>query len=103
VDEHKNIPDTYKLRRSVKGTAGSLKTPPTAIQMALRKKVTVHLDGVNLNDFILAIGSSEGINIICDSMESTKTMTLHADNVPLAEILDYVSRNLGSRSTPAKT
>jgi len=102
IQSRDNIPYTYGLHLPSKGESGSLKTPETPMEQILQKKVTVHLDGVGLNDFILQIGSSEGVNIVADSALGAAdptgggggTMTIHAEDVPLAEILDYVSRNL---------
>ncbi len=91
----KDIPDTYGLRRNSNGQSGSLRTPGNAMQKVLQKKVTVHLDRVDLANFILTMGASEKVNIVADSLASDKTVTIHADQVPLSEILDYVSRNLG--------
>jgi type IV pilus assembly protein PilQ len=95
VDQRKHVPETYGLKRTVEGESGSLLSASTPMEQALDRKVTVHLDGVNLDDFILAIGSSEDVNIIADGLDATGTMTVHAEGVPLSEILDYVSRNLG--------
>jgi type IV pilus assembly protein PilQ len=95
VTRQKSIPDTYGLRRSIKGQSAPLRTPGTAMQKALQKKINVHLDNVGLTDFVLNIGDSQKINIVADSASSDKTLTIHADQVPLSEILDYVSRNLG--------
>lgn len=95
IQENRALPDTYGVQRRVKGETGSLRGVPSAMEKVLEKKVTVHLDGVSLDDFILAIGASEDINIIADSIDSTKTMTIRAEDVPLSELLDYISRNLG--------
>lgn len=95
VQGRKVLPATYGLQRPVKGENTPLKTMPGNMESSLRKRVTVHLDGVNLNEFILAIGASDNINIVADAMNNTSTMTIHAEDVPLFEILDYVSRNLG--------
>jgi type IV pilus assembly protein PilQ len=92
---HKDIPDTYGLRRSTNGAAGSLRTPEKAMQKALQKKVTLHLDNVDLANFILTLGDSEKINIVADNLTSDKTVTIHAQETPLSEILDYVARNMG--------
>jgi len=95
VARQKNLPDTYGLRRTISGQSSSLRTPGNAMQKALAKKVTIHLDNVDLTNFILTIGASEKVNIVADNLTSNKTLTIHADQVPLSEILDYVSRNLG--------
>jgi type IV pilus assembly protein PilQ len=90
------LPDTYGLRRHVAGETTPLRTPSTKMEEVLRRRVNVHLDNVNLNAFVLAIGASENVNIIVDGTlaQSDRTMTLHADSTPLIEILDYASRNL---------
>ncbi|MBN2301186.1 MAG: hypothetical protein JXN60_01585 [Lentisphaerae bacterium] len=95
IDTQKVIPLTYGLQRNIRGETSALRNVPTAMQKMLEKRVTVHLDNVNLDDFVLAIGASENINIIADSLGSTSTMTVHAEDVPISEVLDYVSRNLG--------
>ena len=95
VERQKDVPDTYGLRRTINGQSSSLRTPNNAMQKALSKKVTIHLDNVDLTNFILTIGASEKVNIVADNLSSNKTLTIHADQVPLSEILDYVSRNLG--------
>ncbi len=95
LNARKLLPATYGLRRGVQGETAPLRTEPTDMERALQKLVTVHLDGVNLSGFIMAIGADENINIIADQVEEDRTMSIHAENVPLREILDYVSRNMG--------
>lgn len=95
LHERMTMPDTYGVRRFVKGESGSLKSLPSAMEATLSRKVTMHLDQVGLADFILAIGQSDNVNIVADDAASSKTMSIHADQVPLIEILEYVARNLG--------
>ena len=95
VEGERALPDAYGLQRNITGETGSLRRPPSNMEKVLQKKVTVHLEGVNLADFIMAIGASEDINIVADNVDNTKTMTVRAENVPLAELLDYISRNMG--------
>ncbi|MGQ9662587.1 MAG: type II secretion system protein GspD [Kiritimatiellia bacterium] len=91
------LPDTYGMQRRITGLSGSVgKGIPSNMEKVLQKKVTVNLDGVSLNDFILALGAAEDVNIIADAAVDTgATMTVRADDVPLAELLDYISRNMG--------
>ena len=95
VNERHVLPDTYGIRRQITGDTNTLSALPSSMQTALMKPVDVHLASVGLEEFILAIGASEDINIIADDMQSASTLTIHADDVPLGEILDYVARNLG--------
>ncbi len=95
VEERRAVPDTYRLPRGVRGERDPLRTARTPMEEALDRRVTVHLDGVGLAEFILAVGQAEGISIITDAAELDRTMTLHAEEVPLREILDFAARNLG--------
>ena len=95
MDMRKHLPDTYGTRRGIQGESAPIRSAATPMDRALQMPVTVHLDGVNLNEFILAVGADENINIISDNLDDERTMTLHAEDVPLKEILDYVARNLG--------
>lgn len=96
IDEHKRIPLTYAMRRHVRGETSPLRTPANTMEQVLQKRINVHLAEVDLNAFVLAIGASENVNIIVDGQlaGSGNTMTLHADDTPLIEILNYASRNL---------
>jgi len=95
LDARRTVPETYGLTRFVKGETEPMHAALTVMEQVLRKKVVCHLDNVGLDDFILAIGASENVNIVADSLDDSRTMTLHAEDVPLIEILEYVSRNLG--------
>lgn len=96
VDKHKIIPDTYRFRKPVRGETAPLRAAASSVDEVLKTKVSVHLDGTDLDTFILALGESENVNIIADNnVGQGSTMTLHADDVPLSEILDFASRNLG--------
>ncbi|MDD4025651.1 MAG: hypothetical protein PHN85_06980, partial [Kiritimatiellae bacterium] len=87
-------PDTYRQRKHVVGENAPLRTAPTAMQRALALPVTVHLVNADINAIIAQIGQSQNINIIADSEISEKALTIHAENTPLIEILEYIGRNL---------
>jgi len=89
------LPDTYQLRRNIRGETAPLRSAPTKMQEALAKDVTVHLDNVDLAAFAAQIAATEGINIVADGDLGGTTMTIHAEDTPLIEILEYVGRNLG--------
>jgi len=87
-------PDTYRQRKHVVGENAPLRTAPTAMQRALALPVTVHLVNADINAIIAQIGQSQNINIVADSEISEKALTIHAENTPLIEILEYIGRNL---------
>jgi type IV pilus assembly protein PilQ len=96
LERQKSIPQTYGLNLPVKGNTSPLRTPLSAMQKVLQKRVSVALDNVNLNEFVLALGRSENINMVADNnIPADTTLTIHAQDVPLVEILEYVARNLG--------
>lgn len=95
VSEQELLPATYRTRRNIRGDEGSLRSVPTKMQAALQKNVTVHLDGVDLTAFAAQIATTEGINIVADSDLGGASLSIHAEETPLIEILDYVGRNLG--------
>ncbi len=93
---HGILPDTYRLTRHVVGENEPFATPANKMQDALRKAVSVHLEGVGLTDIIAQIGTSQNINFVADTgVGSGKTITIHAESTPLEEILEYVGRNMG--------
>ena len=95
VDRHSTVPETYRIEHRIKGETGSSAAPRTRMEKVLQTPVSVHLPDITLNDFILELGRAENINILADSNLSDQAMTIHADDTPLREILDFVSRNLG--------
>jgi len=94
ADRRMNLPSTYGLNLHIEGETSPLRTATTAMQDALERPVSLHLDQVTLDELILAIGESEGINMIADSFTTPQTLTVHADQVPLSEILEFAARNL---------
>lgn len=92
---HGILPDTYRLTRHVVGENAPFNTPPNKMQEMLRKPVSVQLEKVSLTDIITQIGASQNINFVADGeVGGDKTITIHAENTPLEEILEYVGRNL---------
>ncbi len=95
VLEQEIAPASYRVRRNIRGDETPLRSDPTPMQEALRKNVTVHLENVDLAAFASQIATTEGINIVADSDLGGASITIHAEDTPLVEILDYVGRNLG--------
>ena len=87
-------PETYRAQQHVIGENAPLRTAHSSMQKALAKPVTIHLVNAGINAIIAQIGQSENINIVADSEISDKTLTIHAVDTPLIEVLDYIGRNL---------
>ncbi|MCL1857512.1 MAG: hypothetical protein FWF84_07750, partial [Kiritimatiellaeota bacterium] len=88
------VPGSYGQRRIIHGANGLVRVAPTRMRQELKKPVTVHLENANLAAFIRQISESEGINIIADASLGATAVTLHAEETPLAEILDYIERHM---------
>ncbi|MFO7870831.1 MAG: hypothetical protein R6V03_05300 [Kiritimatiellia bacterium] len=97
VSERKALPDSYGMRRRTQVETPGVKTPPGAMEEVLRKNVTVILPmGAGLPELIDALRQDEGVPIIgsLENIASTP-MAINAVDVPLGEILEYISRNMG--------
>jgi type IV pilus assembly protein PilQ len=96
VNERGVLPDTYGRRQPSEPGAPNGNTPPTAMQQALARKVTMHLKGADLGAVIEAVARDRQINIIADKgLGAGRHIDVDVDDVPLSELLDYLARNLG--------
>jgi type IV pilus assembly protein PilQ len=95
VEQRKDVPDTYGLRRSIPFPDAKIRTPDSAMQKALQRKVTLHLEKADIPTLVMTLGATEKLNMIADPSIAPNTVTIHAEQVPLAEIFSYISRNLG--------
>ncbi len=98
--EKKSIPETYGIRRPIKGETSSLKTERSSIEQILELPVTLHFTNLPLTALVTEIGAAANVNIVVDADLAGdggggKTMAINADNVPLSEVFDFISRNLG--------
>jgi type II secretory pathway component GspD/PulD (secretin) len=94
--EQSAIPDTYRLEQVVDAKLDSHSPPPSELKKALSIHVSMHLKGASLSSFVDAISKSANLNIISDKgLAEGKSVDIEVDDVPLQEILDYISRNYG--------
>ncbi|MGI6494541.1 MAG: secretin N-terminal domain-containing protein [Kiritimatiellia bacterium] len=90
-----SLPYTYRLRQHVRGLDGSFESLPNEMQEILARPVSIHLVDVGLADIVTQIGTAENVNIVTDgALADGATLTIHVDDVPLSEVLEYVGRNL---------
>ena len=92
-----DVPDTYKLPRySEKEALAGFLDQNSPMAVALDTPVDVHLKNADLPLIIDYLAKDTNINIIADQdIGVGKTVNIEADNLPLREILDYISRNMG--------
>lgn len=96
--EKSQVPGTYNLKRLIPGKYEPHITKPRKLQIALSKPVSIHLKAADLSAIIQALARDKNINIIADSgIGKGKSVDIELDNVPIQEVLDYVSRNFDVR------
>jgi type IV pilus assembly protein PilQ len=90
------VPPTYGRIDRRKGQLFDIQSSPGRMTEMLNKEISVHLDGVPLESIIFDVGRAEGINFVADkSLPAFKqTLSVNLEKVRLAELLDYVSRNM---------
>ncbi len=90
------VPATYGRIDRRKGQLFDIESSPGRMTEMLNKEISVHLDSVPLESIIFDVGKAEGINFVADkSIPAFKqTLSVNLEKVRLAELLDYVSRNM---------
>ncbi len=89
-----HIPSSYGLKKLTPPDKTTHATEPGQLLLALRKNVSIHLKQADLSSIITVLAEDENINIIADSgLGKGKALDIELDNVPVQEVLDYVSRN----------
>jgi len=91
---HGLVPDTYGVSRHIIGDVSPHDSPRSRMQQALTNEISMHLEDVGLPEIIAQLGDSANINIVSDSDVSSKTLTIHTENTPLYELLEFIGRNL---------
>lgn len=90
------LPDTYGLKRLLPGQEPDRIEADGPMAGILDKPVSAHLQGANVSALISALSREHQINIVADqSLATNVTVNIEVDNVPLRELLDYISRNFG--------
>lgn len=95
VESNRLVPLSYGSRRPIAPGPDDTQTPPTPMELALKKPVSVRFESASLSAVLLRLGEEHKINIIADPAAlQGRTVTLHVENAPLKEIFDYLTRNL---------
>jgi type IV pilus assembly protein PilQ len=95
LDRQGVLPDSYRQRRHVVGETQPISSLPTEMQTILQRPVSIHLENVALTAIVTEIARAENVNIVCDGELDGKAITIHVENTPLGEVLEYIGRNLG--------
>lgn len=96
LEDSIRFPHTYGKTTSI--------TPETKLEFAslsqmevkLKKKIDISVTDANVGNIIDFLNKIQGINIIADDeLEVERMLTIKATQIPIYEILSYISRNMG--------
>ena len=89
------IPETYGKTLREKGPLFDLDATKGAMARVLEKEVTVHFDNVPLENVIVNLSQSAGVNIVADKALAalTNRLTISLDKVKLGEFFKFIGRN----------
>ncbi|MDA3800346.1 MAG: hypothetical protein PF692_14875 [Kiritimatiellae bacterium] len=89
-----NIPENYGLRTVIKTGIEAHTTKSSKMDKIINQSVSMHLTGADLTAIIDLLSNTTGVNIIADqNVGQGKKLDINIDDVPLIELLQYVSRN----------
>lgn len=88
------IPDTFGQRRMVEEAAMDKLGSEGPVLELLSKPVSLHVSDASLSTLIRALSEDDDINMIADPrIGNQETLDIQATDVPLREVLDYLSRH----------
>lgn len=89
------IPPNYNKTITQQGPMFEFESATGRMAKVLDKEVTIHLENVPLENLLLTVSQSSGINFVADkSLPPLKqALTVHLDKVKLGEFLRYLGRN----------
>lgn len=88
------IPDTFGQRRMVEEAAMDKLGSEGPVLELLSKPVSLHVSNASLSTLIRALSEDDDINMIVDPrIGNQETLDIQATDVPLREVLDYLSRH----------
>ena len=90
------LPDSYGKTVAIPNDLGPLTVPPGPMEELINAKVDMRLDNAGVKDLIMALGEVGGMNIIADEdLPDPKKININVKEVPLRELLSYITRNMG--------
>ncbi|HWQ90736.1 MAG TPA: type II secretion system protein GspD, partial [Clostridia bacterium] len=89
------IPESYGKTIYEKGPLFDLESTKGRMAKVLEKEISIHLDNVTLENIIINLGQTAGINIVADKAVPALKQALSAnlEKVKLGEFLRYIGRN----------
>lgn len=97
VPKASNIPESYGQVIERAGPMVGFDRNASAMEELLKRPITLQVDDVTLESIIFSVGAGAGVNFVADrSLAQFKSkLSVNMTDVPLAEFLEYVSRQMG--------
>ena len=95
-ERHFVLPESYGNTVVIDSDLAPLQMPTGPMEEVYNSKVTIQLQNAGIAELVDALKNVVGLNVIADdALQAKKTLTIAVDDVPLKEILGYISRNMG--------
>lgn len=96
VEKRFILPDSYGKTLTVEADSEPSKIPEGKMEKLCRNKISMRLEKAGVKELVWTLSQIDGLNIIADESlsGSKKHMSISVKNVPLKEVLDYISRNM---------
>ncbi|MFO7820866.1 MAG: hypothetical protein R6V56_02235 [Lentisphaeria bacterium] len=96
VTENLLLPKNYGRTVRISPKHEPLALPPGPMEKLVEKKVSMQLTEAGVQDMVMALSNIDGLNIIADqALQADRKLTVSVQDVPLKDLLSYVSRNMG--------
>jgi len=95
IETSRVIPETYGKTKTEKGPLFDFEAARGPIAKILDKEVLIGIDNISLENLIVDLSKTSGINIVADKSlpALTNRLTVHMEKVKLGEFFKYVARN----------
>lgn len=103
IDRRLILPETYDRTRviapdSAPFVTGPFHLPPGPMEELINRKVDMNLEGADVRTMLMTLSEIDGLNLIADDAladAAASALTISVRDVPLKNILGYISRNMG--------
>lgn len=95
IENTRYIPESYGRVRTERGPLFDLEAARGPVAKVLDKEVSIHLDNVSLENIIVNLSQTSGINIVADKSLPVlqQKLSVNLEKVRLEEFFRYVARN----------
>lgn len=95
IETTRLIPESYGKTKTEKGPLFDFEAARGPIAKVLDKEVSIHVDNVPLENIIVNLSQTSGINIVADKALPVlkSNLLVNLENVKLGEFFKYVARN----------